>query len=274
MIDRQLAKCLDPVAARVRQFWQGIALALVWFSAAVAGGLLLWKPADGWQPRTLAWGLMLAAAALACTCAFGVWHYAKNYPRLARRIEAEYPELAASLITALELQPGRDGSYSYLQQEVLRKAYLHSYQKPWNRVMPPSRLFTARLMNVLGFLAFASVVVGLFAAKSTMATGPDGLAFEDVKVTQNPKYSLTVEPGSTEVERGTSLLVMARFAGPLPPDAMLVYQTASGQDRQLAMSKSLRDPVFGGRIVAVEEPLTYRVEFAGQTSEEFQVDGV
>ncbi len=271
MIDRQLAKCLDPVAARVRQFWLGIALGVVWFSAAVAGGMLLWKPSESWQPRTLAWGLLLGAVAVAAISAFAVWHFAKNYPRLARRIETEYPDLGASLITALELKPGKGGSYTYLQQEVLRKAYLHSYQKRWDNVMPQSRLLTARLMNFLGLLAFAAVIIGLFAAKSSLATVPDGLAFDDVKVIKNPKYSITVEPGTTEVERGSSLLVMARFTGPLPPDATLVYQTKSGEDRQLAMSKSLRDPVFGGRILAVAEPLTYRVEFAEQKSDEFQV---
>ena len=137
--------------------------------------------------------------------------------------------------------------------------------------MPQSRLLTARLMNFLGLLAFAAVIIGLFAAKSSLATVPDGLAFDDVKVTENPKYSITVEPGTTEVERGSSLLVMARFTGPLPPDATLVYQTQAGEDRQLAMSKSLRDPVFGGRIIAVEEPLTYRVEFAEQKSDDFHV---
>ena len=33
-----------------------------------------------------------------------------------------------------------------------------------------------------------------------------------------------VDPGSTELERGTSLLVVARFQGPVPPEANLVVE--------------------------------------------------
>ncbi len=271
MIDRQLAKCLDPVAARVRQFWMWLALGMVWFSATIIGAVLLWKPAENWQPQTLAYGLMFGAIAVSLFAAWSILNSARNYPRLARRIEAAYPDLDASLLTAIEQEPGSESGYGYLQQEVLRRAYLHSYQQPWNKVMPKSRLMTARLANFLGLALFAAVLVGLFASKPILATVPPGLAFEDVKVIENPTYKVAVEPGTTEVERGTSLLVMARFTGPLPADATLVYQPKEGEERRLAMSKSLKDPVFGSRILAIEAPLTYRVEFAEETSETYQV---
>ena len=81
----------------------------------------------------------------------------------------------------------------------------------------------------------------------------------------------TIEPGDTEVQRGTSLLVLARFHGELPAEAALVYEDAQGQTNRLSMSRSLDDPLFGARMDAVYEPLTYRVEFAGQTSDSYRV---
>ncbi len=208
---------------------------------------------------------------IAALSAWIIWSFARNYHRLAQRIETTYPDLGASLLTAIEQQPVDNGSYGYLQQEVLRRAYLHSYQQPWEKIMPKSRLITARLANFFGLALFALVLVGLFSAKPLSATGPEGLAFEDVKIIQSPKYSITVEPGTTEVERGTSLLVMARFKGPLPPDATLVYQKDDGDERRLAMSKSLKDPVFGNRILSIDGPLKYHVEFAEEASDSYQV---
>ena len=72
-----------------------------------------------------------------------------------------------------------------------------------------------------------------------------------------PGFTVTVEPGNTEVERGTSLLVLARVAGQMPPEATLVMRPVSGEESRLAMSASLNDPVFGGRIPVVDEPLDY-----------------
>ena len=80
--------------------------------------------------------------------------------------------------------------------------------------------------------------------------------------------SFTVEPGNTEIERGSSLLVLARVTGPLPAEAALVIESA-GEGTRSAMSASLDDPVFGARIPAVNEPLNYHVELDGKSSPTF-----
>src|SRR5690606_1915632 len=69
----------------------------------------------------------------------------------------------------------------------------------------------------------------------------------------------------------TSLLVLARIAGPMPTEASLVTVAESGEVSRLAMSASLDDPVFGGRIHAIEEPFTYFVEAGGVTSSKYRV---
>src|SRR5690606_32669385 len=84
-------------------------------------------------------------------------------------------------------------------------------------------------------------------------------------------YTIRVEPGNAEIERGTSLLVVARFDAAVPPDATLVVDGAAETSLRSKMTRSLEDPAFAGRVPTVENDLAYRIEFAGQQSENFRV---
>ena len=109
---------------------------------------------------------------------------------------------------------------------------------------------------------------------SLIATNPPLMSGQTSTVDVVPSdidFQVSIKPGDTEVERGTSLLVLARFRGPLPPEVVLNYDDASGNSTQLAMSKSLDDPVFAGRIAAVSQDLSYRVEFSSRQSKSYQV---
>ena len=86
-----------------------------------------------------------------------------------------------------------------------------------------------------------------------------------------PGFTVTVEPGNTEVERGTSLLVTARVAGQVPTEATLVMRPERGEESRLAMSASLNDPLFGGRIPVVDQQLDYLIELGGQTTPVYRV---
>ena len=89
---------------------------------------------------------------------------------------------------------------------------------------------------------------------------------------RRPQYEVTVAPGDTEIERGTSLIVTARSTADVPDDATLVYRDTVGRgDPRVPMSLSLSDPMFGGRVAEVQSDLTYRVEYADQATREFQV---
>ena len=51
-----------------------------------------------------------------------------------------------------------------------------------------------------------------------------------------------VDPGDTSIERGSPLLVVARFQGAVPPDARLVVEDAVKGVASRAMTRSLEDP--------------------------------
>src|SRR5207249_565388 len=85
-------------------------------------------------------------------------------------------------------------------------------------------------------------------------------------------YSVTVNPGDATLERGSSLVVIARFAGAVPPGVELVIsQPPTAGTRRLPLVKSLADPVFGGSVAEVAANLAYFVQYAGGRTREFQV---
>jgi hypothetical protein len=131
------------------------------------------------------------------------------------------------------------------------------------------RIAAAALANLATFALFVAVLIGIAftvapqstaAALASLRPSPGGSAF-----------SVKVEPGDTEVERGTSLLVLARVQGPMPPEATLIYQAEGAEESRLAMSASLNDPVFGGRIPIVDAPLTYTIVMDDYKSPAYRV---
>ncbi|MCH8922531.1 MAG: hypothetical protein IIA67_05215 [Planctomycetes bacterium] len=270
MIDRHLARQLDPVANRIRLARLGVALAAVWVVAAAAGAAVLIFGRDrGWELTSMVPALAIAALSAATLFGWLALHSAGNYTHLAQRIEAKFPDLNAALLTAVEQQPALpDGRYGFLQDHVLRTAFYHSQSHRWRGVAPMWRTLAAHAANVAGCALFIGVLVSLATTTAAIVAEPEGLDFASVAV-PSAEFSATIEPGNTEIQRGPRLLVLARFKGHLPPGATLIYTTADGQQRRLDMSKSLDDPVFGARIATVQQPLTYQVEYERQTSDEY-----
>ena len=193
----------------------------------------------------------------------------KSPEQVAEEIEKRYPELDASLITAMELKPKQGERLGFLEQDVLRKAVTHSYENSWTSLIPGWHLVAAPLAGLIGLFAFAITMLCLMLFAKPLLEDPT-IAFEDAAVDAT-NFVISVEPGSTEVERGTSLLVLARFEESFPPDAHLVFTDAEGVESKVSMTKSLDDPVFGARIGSVGAPLKYRVEYAEQVTDDFDV---
>jgi hypothetical protein len=263
---------LDRVAVRFRllRFWQ--LLAVAWLvAAAVALGVLglkfgLQAPFSSAVPV-----LCIAAVALAGAGAWFASLMARDSRWVARQVEQAFPELHSCLLAAVEQQPELpDGRFGYLQTNVIQQALLHAQRHEWSDVVPIRRVAAAAAGNLAALTMFLVLLAGVAfmrVSPSSAAAVSGGL----IPVPSGPGFSVTVEPGDTEVERGTSLLVLARVAGQMPPEAMLVMQPASGEEGRLAMSASLEDPVFGGRIPVVDQPLEYHIELGDHTTATYKV---
>ncbi|RCS46429.1 hypothetical protein DTL42_15845 [Bremerella cremea] len=274
MIDRELTRQLERVARRLRtfRFWSG--MGVVWLCGALLVGLLYFTSKSTGH---IVEGGFIWAAGFVLVGSLLVYAFSKrsgrNVRQVAHQIETHYPQLDSALLTAVEQQPDpQTGRLGYLQREVVNKAVYHALSHNWEMVISSSKMGIALAAAYLGVLlmALATLALGSLNQELVANRSDDDLNFDDV-VLSGANYEATIEPGDTEVERGTSLLVLARFADRLPPDATLSYTTKDGQEHSAPMSQSLDDPWFGGRIASVSQPLRYRVAFANQVTRDFEV---
>ena len=260
MIAPLLNEHLEPVARRYRrlQLWRG--LAVCW---ALAGLLAVALGSFGVDYRVgvpLA-GLIGFASALwmglSCLSAKSDAHW------LALQIERQHPELKTVLLAALEQKPDADGKFSFLQQRVIAEAVVHGRNLGWTDAFPAHRLALTHFAHVVAFAFFVAALMGL---RANMVTTEKNLAAAKAAVD-----SVSVTPGDTSIERGNSLVVLAKFEGTLPPGATLVLGSGTNVTRSIALTKSLDDPVFGGTVPEVNDDFSYRVAFAGEQTREFTV---
>ena len=263
MIPPHLRIHLEPLAIRRQAVRRLSFMALAWAVAALAGlGVLLVEYATG-TAYVRAWPLIAllgAAAALTLRHIYRYWN--PDWHALAADIEHRFPELDGRLITALDQEPGDTGHLGYLQLRVVRECLDHHRYAPWHSRLSFMWLRAARGLHAGAFAAFAIVVATLAVRGGGLAPGGDPSIARGVSVT----------PGDVTLERGDTLVVMARFDGREPAAADLVLTRDGEPDTRIPLVKSLADPMFGISVPAVDRDLLYRVEFDGRRTQSFEVD--
>jgi hypothetical protein len=262
MIERLLKSKLEPVARRERQLRLWRSLAVCWAATALTGLLFLWLSSRFGISRNagLAAVVLTFVAGLITTFIL-LARRRTDYREVARKIEREHPDLHALLITAVEQRPdAQTGEYNFLQNRVIREA-IAEVQKRKLITQPPSTGLTLAHAAHLCALAVALAIVG------KLATLPNNISFGMMADSTQVK----VEPGDVAVEKGTPLFVLARFSGPVPGLATLVFADGDGETRRLPLQRTLSDPVFGGSIPEVSAGFKYHVEFSGSRSRDFNI---
>ena len=251
---------LAPLIEKHRRLRSLYASGVAWFLAALtAAGLLLSQ--FGKSSALLGAAGVFILARLIGRRRGGGWE--PDYRGIARTIEEHHPELHALLRTAVEQQPDpRTMQLSYLQQRVVADAAATTRRHQWFDTIPTSHWIGAHLLRVLGLSAAAAV----FMAKVAPAPAPRASA------ASSPAHeAVTVTPGNTEIERGTGLVVLAKFHRDVPTEAILVLHPKNQPEQRMPLVRNLSDPVFGGGLTEVDADLTYRIEYAGQNTRDFNV---
>src|SRR6266550_31277 len=267
---------LQRVVDRQRRFRFSCKLASCWAVAALLGlGLIVLQRQIGWA-SSLALPV-IAALGLVAAIIVALRHRGTDpdWRRLAGEIEARHPDLDGLLLTAVqqEMRPQDNkttrpqdnlpsvvsGQWSYLQERLVQQAIRHDQRCDWAEVIPQSRLTTARVAHLLALVLFGFVLLGL------RTTGGHRL------LARISETGITVTPGDVSIERGNSLVVLARFGGALPVTVDLVVSDAPETSRRIPLVKSLADPMFGGSVPEVASNLIYHVEYAGQRTRDFKV---
>ena len=274
-INPALLDQLRPVVRREQ--WRLVIsfLAIVWIVLAIVGLLVFAlnrsaeSALDAYIPS--AWTWLAGAGAIGTLIAIILALFSMpNAESMAHRVEEEFPDLDSVLLTAIEQKPDEAEGLSFFQYDVIQKAIHHSFDEQWTSVVPGWKLFSSSFGAIAGLVGIVAAGLMLFFLPTPEFDTSIHL-FGDIEEPVKLDLSCNVQPGNTEIERGTNLFVLAEFAKDSPPEATLHYSTESGDERVVSMTKSLDDPVFASRIMQVQKPLTYRVEFADETSATFAV---
>jgi hypothetical protein len=262
MMDPRLQKQLGRLesAERRARLWRR--LTACWLAAtALCVLLLLIHGSSGWK-SSLIWILPLALGAIAALIIFAIeGSRPPDFRALVATLERQHPDLRPLLSTAIEQKPDPEtGEFHFLQRRVINAVVTHRHQILWKRESE-GKLFSA-MARQAGALALFVLVLFL----SQAVTG-----IHHLSVAQYPKKGVTVTPGDTKVERGTGLVISARFGGKPPADATLVLISASGKTKRVPLERHLADPVFGASLLEVTEDGLYRVEYANEKTRDFKI---
>ena len=261
MNDDFLKSRLQRVARRYEWVSLWRKLAVCWAVAALAAVAVFWVQRATGHASILALPILLAlAAGVATVLVVMSLARAPDLRWVARKIEDKHPELNGVLLTAIQQQLDPKKEAGYLQYRVVQEATARSQEQDWRRVVPGSRLLAGQVMHLVALGLFLFAVSGLRVARIHGETpkwvGADGIA---------------VTPGDTTIERGDSLVVLARFGGALPPNVSLVIRENGAAQRSITLVKSLADPVFGGSVTEVANDLTYHLQYRGEKTRDFKV---
>ncbi len=268
-MNSELRQALDRVARRFRLVRLFGILALCWIAWAAVGWIVLSVLSYlGRAPAPDQWlvGLLVIAAASGAVAAIWAMRSARDPRWTARRIEAKYPELDASLLAAVEQTTASPSQrLGFLQTAVIRQALEHRRGHDWNQTVSTRKLQSTQLAHAFALvLLLATSAFWMFRSYTHERERAAGIL-------EAGASDVVVEPGDVELERGTSLLVVARFQGRVPADSSLVVLEGSGSGGRRPMTRSLEDPAFAGRVESVDADLAYRVEFGDRRSPTYRV---
>jgi hypothetical protein len=256
----RLQSQLQIVAGRQQrlQFW--CKLALCWTVPAILGlAVIVLQRQTGWNSSLAPPGLCIAAFAAVIFVAARHFRVQSNWGVIAQEIERSHPDLDGRLLTASQQQPRDGGELNYLQERVMDEALQHGLTHDWAAGVPASRLRVAQAAHWVALAFFLVVLSGL------RTEGGHGL------LTRGIGSSITVTPGDASVERGSTLVVLARFSGALPPHVDMVVVPTPASSRRIQLVKSLADPMFGGSVPEVASNFTYHIEYGDQRTRDFTV---
>ena len=178
-------------------------------------------------------------------------------------------------MTAIGQRPDYEsgvGGFNFLQQEVISETLLHAQRNDWSQTVPPRAMAAARFRQAATLLLCAVVFVAAALAGRRPYTPSSAVPLADGAAAASADDSdCGLNRATCSWNEGSPLLVLAWFDHKLPQEVTLVTNDAEGTRQEIPLSRSLDDPLFGGRVASVQRDLTYHVRFDDRTSDEFRV---
>jgi hypothetical protein len=172
--------------------------------------------------------------------------------KIARVIEQKHPSLDALLLTAIEHEPEADEPTGFLHERLIDHALARAATQNWP-VTVANKPYTRAL--AAAWLALIALVVTDVALRLQNPSHASRITHQqfDPKPEAPTAFEMALTPGDAEVERGSRLIIEARFSGPVPADAMLIVSEPDGTVRdRLPMRLTVDEQVYGGLISKVD----------------------
>jgi hypothetical protein len=265
MTDKVLLARLRPAVDRLRRFRMLAGFAAGWALAAVIAAALLRM-----NPVSSEWYASIRFWVLPCGLLLGILGGCIGRlcrPRaraVAAHIERMNPDLDGRLSTALEQAPDENGRFHFLQDHLFTETIHHSTQQDWSKIVSPRRMGWTRAAEIGALAAFVGIWFLLPQPLTTTAAMAAAGGAES-------KETVTVTPGDTELEKGSTLVLLARFNGTVPGSADVVIGDTAASEQRLPLKRNLNDPVFGGTVPDVAQSFTYRVVWENGESQRYKV---
>lgn len=189
-----------------------------------------------------------------------------DHAAAALMIEKSHPSLKQSLSTAIEQGEGED-RLDFLQRKLIDEVLVHPSRSEWYKV-GQNRRKRQRSRNLA-----ASLPLWVLLLASVFLETPSGSTLTLPGSYHGIPLSIAVHPGDTEAERGSTVVITARFEGEaLPKEISLIALYPDGTRLASPMGQSLSDPVFVHSIQKIDSNLRYQVEYDGLESDSYQIE--
>ena len=248
------------------------------FGALIAGALLALAVFGSWWSWGAVFGLAATVAIAGLVCHWIAERRSVDIKILARRIEEAHPDLDAALLTAVEQKPDKKGELGYLQERIVFQAVEHAVTHDWVRRVSRARLRGAGFFQFAMLLVFAGVMLSLLGEMARRERALAGAGEHDSPAPATDPlapYQISVEPGDTEVERGSRLIVEAKFGkARIPPEAAVAIREPGrdGTERErIPLKQGLDETVFAGIVPRIDNDAIYRIEFDGEHSGDYRI---
>jgi hypothetical protein len=262
-MEARLQSRLEALAQLLRRARLCRALAISW-AAAAAAGLVLFviQILSGREFHKNVWivppilGIIMAGIVLRRRRAGD-----HEILDLIREMESDRPEVRHLISTAAEQKADEESvAFGFLQLRVIEEALAHPRRDAWLQQLR-QRLAFAQTAQAGALLALLVVVLVLHRGATRGAAIFESLIAKGI----------TVTPGDTQVERGTALVIAARFGGTPPAEATLVLNSETGKELRMPMARQLADPIFGASIPEVSEAGVYHIDYGGKKTRDFKI---
>lgn len=272
-MDQFVLHLLTRVAKRFRRVRLAWLLSAAWISlsiivalmayAGVLPSLRMWLN----DPKNLLWVGLAFFSVLTVLWSICQFTY-RDYQWIAARIEDRYPSLKQRLITVS--QPTQDGESIYLRRSLIKETIQHGRVNDWQRTVSSTRMTIAWFFQFAALSLASTVAIAAFAKPLSL-----GLNNVPSELPEAALELIEVEPGNVEIERGTDVVVTARFPGSVPESAYLNATDQHGATSRTQLQRNLNDSVFGGYLRSIQHDFQYAVSFGPEslTAMETSVDG-